>query len=422
MSKTMTVTVYASEGKGRVKVECPFGGRKIFFASEYHSLARGNRFVMIPPGVAYVHNTDLARRTDGKVRHLLVTQGLFHLLRLTIYATKSSADEIQEMYARRGQIRKEAAQLLESGIMTEEEHAQILREITFLERHFLPPKRAVQKLAAGKNLVKAHALGASGNRRKDARAPLTAYAAGKRVTIRISDLGFITRYFSGETMRISATIRSYVEAVEDISEFFERPSNDRKSPKTRGAFFRLMDGLNIPAGRESALRMLRRRLSGYATSMSALTFMPYREVCERIASLLGHIDLALVRGVHPSALRAVDGVRRLLRQLRLLYIVETELVARLSWYLRRMPANIRSATDPDQIAFRAQFEKVMEVIRRRNSPADFHPRVILTAVELLTKVEQHLGDPEKAKGLLKDLTAALAKDPHIKIRTDEAVA
>lgn len=418
MSKTMIVTVYASEGKGRVKVECPFGGRKIFFAAEHHTLNRGNRFVMIPPGVAYVHNTDLTRRTKGRVRHLLVTQGLFHLWRLAIRATKSSADEIQEMYARRGQIRKEAAQLLESGIMAEEEHVGILREIAYLERHFLPPKRAAQKLAAGKNLVKAHALGASGNRRKDARAALTTYAAGKRVTIRISDLGFITKYFSGETMRIGAIVREYHDAVEDLSEFFEKPSTDRKAPKTRGAFFRLMDGLGIPAGRESAQRMLRRRLHAFAASMSGLTFMPYREVCARIVEFLGLIDRAIGRGIYPSAYRAADCVKRLLRQLRLLYVIETQLVARLSWYLARMPENIRSESDPDRVAFREQFMKITDAIRRRNSPADFHPRVLIRVLDLLGEAERHLDDPEQAKGILKDLTAALAMDPYAKIKTD----
>ena len=337
-----TVNVRAEKGCGRFEAEFPFGGRKIFFAAKTHILRRNGVSYQVPAGVAYVLNRELEKRTNGKVTHELVEQGLYHLLRLTVYAARGSSDEIEEMYARRGQIRKEASELLESGLMPADEHARILGELEVLEAQFSPPKRVEQKLVAAKHLGKAHDLRASGDRRKIAPSSMTAYAASKRVTLRIRDLEFISRYFSGGTMRISAQINAYREAIEDISEFFERPSKDARGPRDRGAFFRLMDGLDIPAGHASALSMLRHRLANYAASMSGLTFMPYRDVCRRIALLLGDIDSALVRDIIPSARRSAVIVRSLTRQLRMIHVIETTLVAQLSWYLARMPKNIRS--------------------------------------------------------------------------------
>ena len=112
-----TVNVRAEKGCGRFEAEFPFGGRKIFFAAKTHILRRNGVSYQVPASVAYVLNRELEKRTNGKVTHELVEQGLYHLLRLTVYAARGSSDEIEEMYARRGQIRKEASELLESGLM-----------------------------------------------------------------------------------------------------------------------------------------------------------------------------------------------------------------------------------------------------------------------------------------------------------------
>jgi len=410
--KVMTVYVRAEKGCGRIKAEFPIGGSKIFFAVENHILRRDGVAFQVPAGVAYVRNRELAERTNGKVVHEMVEEGLHHLRRMAIHIVRNNTDEIAVMYARRVQIGDEAKSLLLSGMMSDEEHASILRELEVLEAQFSPPKRVEQKLTAAKHLGKAHALRASGDRRKIAPSSMTAYAAGKRVSIRISDLGFIRKYFSGEALKLSEVIHTYRVAVKNLSEFFEPPQGDRRGPRTHGAFFRFMEGLGIPAGHKHALVMLRRQLGGHAATMEGLTYMPYREVCRRIVVLLGDIDAALVRGVYAAAYRTADVVRRLLRQIRMIDEIETTVVAPISIYLKRMPANIQSPDDPDQIAFRAQFKKVADGIKHRRSPTEFHPRVLVTVLDLLGEAEEHITDPKKAKEILKDLTAALAKDPY----------
>ncbi|MBU1348833.1 hypothetical protein KJ781_02075 [Patescibacteria group bacterium] len=401
------VNVRASEGIGRVSVAYPFGGRKVFVAMEPHVLHRESRTVTVPAGVMYLLHQDLVRRTKGKVKHALVEQGLYHLLRLTEHVRVGTRFETAEMIERRSDILDAARFLLESGYATDEEYAQVKDAINGLALQFGVPKRRKEKLAAADRLNKAQALRASVDRRKIAPSSMTAYAAGKQVAKRIANLPRIGGYFSGCGLRVCVVIRETEKRIERLWKFFGPPK-----PGEVAMLDDLMD--TIDRLDESDLgRVVRKAgFTSFADSMRTISCRPYRPLALAVAD---HVD-ALGRAVRERekghVLALGQEIRGMVRQMRMIGYLETQLIGRISTYLDRMPSSRRSVEDPARAAIRERVVKVSTRLRDLG-PDDMDYTVLLEAKALFMAAEARFAveDLEGAKERLKDMTSALANVP-----------
>lgn len=401
------IKISTSQGSCRVDVDYVFGERKVCIATEPHVLRRGDRAVTVPAGVAYLHHSELDRRTKGRVKHLLVEQGLYHLLRLAQHVRIGTSVESSEIIKRRTEIIGAARFLLESGIATEEEYEQVLGTLRDLSAAFAPPKRLPEKLSASDRLRKARDLRASGDRRKIAPSSLTAYAAGKHVAKRSASLPRIGGYFSACAIRICTEIRKAESRLTALWKFF-----GDATPAAAVDCANLIEGIHL-ADDELLKRIVRKSgIHAFADDMRRLECRPYRLVAYAIADHLADLETTLMMRDVVRARVLSQEIRGMLRQLRMVGYLETMLIGRISFYLDRVPADQQDAQHPTRKEIQKRFERVSDRVQEFG-PDDLDEGILLDVLSFLDQVRKALvcEDLKAAKEFLKDMTAELARLP-----------
>ncbi|MFH1078260.1 MAG: hypothetical protein V1745_03215 [Patescibacteria group bacterium] len=400
------VKVSTSQGSCRVAVSYPFGGKKVFIATEPHVLRRGDRAVTVPAGVAYLYNSELDRRTKGRVKHLLF-KGAYDLLRAMQHICIGTSVESSEIIERRTEIIGAARFLLQSGIVTKEEYTQVLDTLRDLSTAFAPPKRLPEKLAASDRLRKARDLRASGDGRGIAQAAMTAGAARKQIDKRSKSLSGIGGYFSACAIRICTRIREDESRLAALWKFF-----GDATPAAVVDCEDLIEGIHL-ADDDLLRRIVRKSgIRAFADDMRRLECRPYRSVAFAIADHLTDLESSVMMRDVVRARVVSQEIRGMLRQLRMVGYLETMLIGRISFYLDRVPADQQDAQHPTRKEIQKRFERVSDRVQEFG-PDDLDEGILLDVLSFLDQVRKALvcEDLKAAKEFLKDMTATLARLP-----------
>lgn len=341
-------------------------GHELVIADEPHALVKDGVSSPMPCGVPYVRNRELARRTEGKVTHLIVG-GLYDVDRLMNHIKIGSAMEMREIFEKRSEVRRCADDLLASGSMEPEVVQMVLKILHLLEQDFAEPKRAPRKLVASRRLKQARELRADPDRRKIAPSAMAAYAASHHLDVRIEDLGEIRRFFDRSNFRVFLLLEEHRETIRRLREFVDaRPTicGDPLRHAYPGEFSELKLMLADPDKRKNAQTLLQRRLHDFIRRLELMRELPFVALAERTRRTLRMLSAYADEGQVLAMGKLQQQLFQNVMQMRMLDHLESRIIGPLAFYIARTPAKKRQVTDAVRVDVRRRLDVMLKAIHR----------------------------------------------------------
>lgn len=389
--------------EGSFKVRTKFGSAKIVgrpltksggivFLTRPRKFGRGERGRDFPIGTPVVSHRELAKRTEGRVTHMIVADGLYRLGALATHIAAGSERDLHGMIVTRRDLEECAEFIRVSGQMPLDYHGKLKEFLAAIGDELDVPKRNEHKLAAAKRSKQAAVTQYRDERLKPGPGRIVTRAATIHAAKRVRELQEICPAVTYTMIRVHKLTTRIHGILDRIWHYFM----DQQ-----------IEGLPLPIHTAMAKQSRTRpgvratviELEEFEAWLDELFIRPFTDLSRRLMAELRDLRKAIWSQRRDEVENRVRDVRKLVRRLRMARYIESQLLLRLY--------NNTAPLERDLILSR--HAKLMDRVGSMSAAEmDEHLRRESEDYLELFREDVENGEIDDARGQLKQLAAVLA--------------
>lgn len=365
----------------------------VIFLTRSRKIGRGNDGFCLPSGTPLVTNQRLVERTEGRVTHMIVRDGLYRLFSQAKHISGGTAEDLVGMNATVEELIGYAEFLRRSGQLSLDYHDRVRRALEKIGNDLGSPKQNRHKLKTSERSRQAARTRYHDGRIKPGPGRVVTAAAATHALKRVSELEEMCPAVNFTMFRIYRLMRELHRILDGQWELFTDDMLDGLPVPIQMA---LVNGTHDP----QSVLYIDDVLEGFELRLKRMFFIqPFAPLAARLVKALRglrrDIRAHLVARVYERSLEITE----LLRRLRMIRYVELQLLARLSAGLN----------DERRDVILKRHAMLLDRVHDMGDK-ELHPFLRREIVEYLELFRDDIeyGEAESAKDFLKDLTALLA--------------
>lgn len=414
-SEALPFTVRTKHGPARIPA-FHFKGHQILILAQSHEfrLVDKQGTVRLPEGVAFIQNKDLSRRTNKRVTHQIVTDGIYDLFRSLTHVVRGEKREVSDMREMRQLTFDFIGAMRAWGVLTSDERDTAISLFSAMGEELDAPKRNQKKLTASARYQKAANLKTSRGKTAPMPAAITASAGAHHLGKRSKEAREIAGFFTPRRLELYERIEVVHQEMDGAWSLFHVD-----------ALASSFNAIGLAAARPTGAtkRVAREKIEALARSLGRIRVLPYIGLIDRLLEQLR----VLYKGIStfvPSKddprleLEPLVGpIRSSLQAMRLIRCIEMELIMPLAFLERRWKRWNEDRRTEVIALFKTNFSKayrLLETLREEELPegAPALARGVFAKVSAFTLSSADSKEARKSvresKKLLKELVRELS--------------
>lgn len=395
-AETNKFNVRISEGLCARVDAFPFAGHQLIFLDGPHRFRSvDNKERIVPDGVAFIQNKDLARRTRQRVTHQVVGLdcGVYDVFCALGHVKRGEVREANQLRETRQLTFDYITDLRSWKVLDDAERDLAFSWFSAQAEELSEPKRNDKKLRAGDRYRKAATLRTPRGKRAPMQTAFTASAGAHHIDKRREEAKGIALFFSEKHVKMWHKLSHLHDVLGDVWRFFDEAS----SPK---------HPLRLAAERTSGQtkRLARERLAENRAFLLSVRVRPYIELINRAVRELDELTKTLDEYVPKDGssfdlATPVAKIRTTLRTIRLVKALITELIIPLSFLEKRWKMLPRAKRAEKVLAMRAEFVQYREHLQKAEDLDPETRQQALAAIEARIAAEYHVdqNSPRRAR-------------------------